>query len=167
MIAPLPTLLAVAALSVTVTVGTPAPSFSRPATDGHAISLAQFKGKKTVVLAFFPQAFTSGCTREMSSFRDFAGKFAAGPNQVLGISTDTLDQQKKFASSLKLPFPLLADTDGSVAKAYGVLSPSGRAERTTFIIGTNGKITKVLHGQEALDPAPALAACPLHRADSF
>ena len=98
----------------------------------------------------------------MSGFRDIAAKFADANAQVLGISTDDVDTQKKFADSLKLPFPLLADHDGSVSKAYGVWS-EGYAERVTFVIGGDGKIEKVLSGKDALDPSPALASCPLHR----
>jgi peroxiredoxin Q/BCP len=81
---------------------------------------------------------------------------------VLGISTDDVETQKKFAESLKLPFPLLADKDGSVAKAYGVYQ-DGYADRVTFVIDPQGKIEKVLSGKEALDPAPALLSCPLHK----
>jgi peroxiredoxin Q/BCP len=62
---------------------------------------------------------------------------------------------------LKLPFPLLADKDGSVSKAYGVFG-DGYANRVTFIIGSDGKIEKVLSGKDALDPAPALLSCPMH-----
>jgi peroxiredoxin Q/BCP len=98
----------------------------------------------------------------MSGFRDIAAKFADANAQVLGISTDDIETQKKFADSLKLPFPLLADKDGSVAKAYGVLL-EGYADRVTFVIDSDGKIEKVLSGKDALDPAPALASCPLHK----
>jgi peroxiredoxin Q/BCP len=98
----------------------------------------------------------------MSGFRDIAAKFADANAQVLGISADDVDTQKKFAESLKLPFPLLADKDGSVAKAYGVWQ-EGYADRVTFVIGSDGKIAKVLSGKEALDPAPALLSCPLHK----
>lgn len=98
----------------------------------------------------------------MSAFRDLAGKFADKNAQVLGISTDDLETQKKFAASLKLPFPLLADKDGAVAKAYGVYQ-DGYADRVTFVIAPDGKIEKVLTGKDALDPNPALGACPLHR----
>ena len=97
----------------------------------------------------------------MSGFRDIAAKFADANAQVLGISTDDVDTQKKFAESLKLPFPLLADKDGSVSKAYGVFA-DGYAQRVTFVIAGDGKIEKVLSGKDALDPSPALASCPLH-----
>jgi len=79
---------------------------------------------------------------------------------------DDLDTQKKFADSLKLPFPLLADPKGEVVRAYGVeMQHNGKtyASRTTFVIDAGGKVTKVLEGKDALDPAPALDACPLHK----
>jgi peroxiredoxin Q/BCP len=98
----------------------------------------------------------------MSAFRDQAARFADAHAQVLGISTDDATTQQKFAASLKLPFPLLADPDGAVAKAYGVLE-GGYARRVTFVIAADGKILKVLEGKDALDPAPALTSCPLHR----
>lgn len=88
-------------------------------------------------------------------------KFADKNAQVLGISTDDIDTQKKFAASLNLPFPLLADKDGSVSKAYGVYI-LGYAKRVTFVIAPDGKIEKVLTGSDALDPTPALSSCPLH-----
>lgn len=71
---------------------------------------------------------------------------------------DDLDTQKRFALSLKLPFPLLADPDGTVARAYGV-ARDGYADRVTFVIGKDGTVLKTLEGKEALDPAGALAAC--------
>jgi peroxiredoxin Q/BCP len=98
----------------------------------------------------------------MSAFREQAARFADANAQVLGISTDDLATQKKFADSLKLPFPLLADADGAVAKAYGVFE-EGYAKRVTFVIGADGKIVKVLEGKDAIDPAPALTSCPMHR----
>ena len=100
----------------------------------------------------------------MSAFRDLAAKFADANAQVLGVSEDDLDTLKKFADSLKLPFPLLADKDQAAAKAYGVLM-EGRnmAARFTFVIDKDGKVVKVLEGKDALDPNPALTACPLHK----
>jgi peroxiredoxin Q/BCP len=105
----------------------------------------------------------------MSSFRDIASRFADKNAQVLGVSMDDLATQKKFAESLNLPFPLLADPAGQVVKAYGAeMEHNGKtyANRITFVIDGEGKITKVLQGKEALDPAPALDACPLHHKKS-
>ncbi len=75
---------------------------------------------------------------------------------------DDLDTQKKFAQSLKLPFPVLADPAGQVAEAYGVRN-GDHPSRATFVIDGEGKILQVVEGKDAIDPASALAACPLHR----
>jgi peroxiredoxin Q/BCP len=88
----------------------------------------------------------------------FAGKNA----QVLGVSMDDLDTQKRFAQSLNLPFPLLADPKGEAATAFGV--NSGKyASRTTFVIAPDGNVVKVLEGKDAFDPAAAADACPLRK----
>ncbi len=101
----------------------------------------------------------------MSGFRDIAARFADKNAQVLGVSTDDIATNRKFAEGLKLPFPLLADPKGDVARAYGVFGFEGLplAQRATFVIGGDGKVVKVLEGDDALDPAPALASCPLHK----
>lgn len=95
----------------------------------------------------------------MSAFRDQHSGFAGADAQVLGVSTDDVDTQKKFAESLSLPFPLLADPDKKAARAYGVLALLGYANRVTFVIDKDGKVTKVLEGKDAIDPSGALAAC--------
>jgi peroxiredoxin len=95
----------------------------------------------------------------MAAFRDQIAEFKAADAQVLGISMDDLDTQKRFAESLKLPFPLLADPQGTVAKAYGVAG-DGYANRVTFVIGKDGKVIRVVEGKDAIDPAGALQACP-------
>jgi peroxiredoxin Q/BCP len=99
----------------------------------------------------------------MSAFRDRHPEFAGQNAQVLGVSTDSLDTQTKFADSLKTPFPLLADADGAVAKAYGVWNDEGYASRVTFVIGKDGKVQAVFEGKDAIDPAGALAACAPRR----
>src|SRR5205814_10661973 len=96
----------------------------------------------------------------MSAFRDQARKFTDAHAQVLGISTDDLATQKKFAESLKLPFPLLADPDGTVARAYGVLDGK-TARRTTFVIDRHGTIVKIVDGLSAISPGSSLDACEL------
>jgi len=94
----------------------------------------------------------------MSAFRDRYPEAAGGGAQVLGVSMDDLETQTKFAESLKTPFPLLADADGAVARAYGVAKGT-HAERVTFVIGKDGKVVATFEGAEALDPSGALAAC--------
>jgi peroxiredoxin len=139
-------------------IGEPAPAFSLAASNGKTIQLADFKGKKKVVLAFFPKAFTGGCTKEMSGFRDQQSAFDEAGAQILGISMDDLETQKKFAESLKLTFPLLADKSGRTASAYRVKGALW-ANRTTFIINEAGMIIAIFEGKDALDPVAAVGAC--------
>jgi len=98
----------------------------------------------------------------MSAFRDVQTKFADKNAQVLGVSMDDLETQKRFAQSLDLPFPLGADPEGETADKYGVRKGK-YADRVTFVIGGDGQVLKVVEGKDALDPSPALDACPLHR----
>src|SRR5258707_575003 len=91
----------------------------------------------------------------MSGLRDVHAQFADQDAQVLGVSMDNLETQTKFAESLTLPFPLLADPEGVAAKAYGVANPAGYANRVTFVIGKDGKVAKVIEGKDAIDPSAA------------
>lgn len=94
----------------------------------------------------------------MSAFRDRHSEFAGAGAQVLGVSMDTLETQTRFAESLKLPFPLLADPEGVAARAYGVAN-DGHASRVTFVVGKDGTVLEVIEGRDAIDPAGALGAC--------
>ena len=139
-------------------VGDLAPAFKLTSSDGKTVDLAEFKGRKKVVLAFFPKAFTGGCTREMSGLRDHQPTFDEANTQVFGISMDSADTLKRFAESLKLTFPLLNDRGGRTAAAYGVKGALW-ANRATFVIGEDSKILAIFLGKDAVDPGPTLAAC--------
>lgn len=139
-------------------VGDEAPGFALKASNGSTVRLADFKGKKKVVLAFFPKAFTGGCTREVSALRDNQRAFDESSAQILAVSMDTLATQTKFAESLKLTFPVLADPGGTVASSYGVKGALW-ANRSTFVINDAGKIIAIMEGKDAAEPGPALAAC--------
>ena len=91
--------------------GSPAPDFNLKATDGSAIQLSQFKGKKSVVLYFYPKDDTPGCTKEACSFRDDISKITAKDAVVFGVSTDNLDSHQAFTAKYSLHFPLLSDPD--------------------------------------------------------
>jgi len=108
------------ATSLLPVIGKPAPDFALPSTTGENISLRQFKGKKTVILYFYPKDETPGCTREACDLRDHSAELEASGSVVLGVSTDTLESHQHFRDKHKLPFPLLADVDATVAKLYGV-----------------------------------------------
>jgi peroxiredoxin Q/BCP len=124
--------------------GEQAPEFSLPGSDGKNYSLADYKGKSAVVLAWFPKAFTGGCTAECKSFAQ-GGTVLKGLNVAyFTASVDVPDYNKKFAESLSCDYPILSDADKSVAKAYGVVH-EGRVvpERWTFYIDKDGIIRAI------------------------
>lgn len=120
-------------------IGDPAPQFSSVDSDGKPISLSDFQGK-TVVLYFYPRANTPGCTREGISFRDSQRWFQDHRVVVLGVSTDSPAAQKKFKEKYSFNFTMVSDKGGEISKLYGVLRPTGTAERTTFLIDPEGKL---------------------------
>lgn len=141
-------------------VGDPAPDFSLPDQKGDPVKLSDYAGKKTVVLAFYVKAFTSGCTKELTHYQSAITKFADAQAQVIGISVDSPAKNKAYAESLNAEYPILSDRNRSVARAYGVLMPIIRlAKRVTFVIDPRGVIQSIQRGSEALDPENSLAAC--------
>jgi peroxiredoxin Q/BCP len=126
-------------------VGDTAPAFTAKATDGSTISLADFKGKSNVVLYFYPKDDTPGCTKQACGIRDDYSAFKNLDAVVLGVSFDSVESHQKFTAKHNLPFPLLADTDKTIAKAYGIADDTtGVAPRVTFVIGKDGKIALVI-----------------------
>ncbi len=132
-------------------VGKKAPDFSLIDQDGKKKSLKDFKGKK-VILYFYPKDNTSGCTKEACNFRDDFPKFKKTDAIILGVSPDSVESHKKFASKYNLPFTLLSDEDKKVLKKYDVWkekSMYGRkymgVVRTTYVIDENGKIKNVFN----------------------
>jgi len=142
-------------------VGDTAPDFTLPSTAGKPVKLSGFRGKKNVVLAFYPAAFTGGCTKEMQAYQLGLDKFESADTQVFGVSTDNSPSQKRFAEDLKVVFPMLSDfAKREVTKEYGVLMPDrGIANRTTFVIDKNGKIQHIEEGTAAIDISGAATAC--------
>jgi peroxiredoxin Q/BCP len=123
--------------------GDPAPKFSASTQDGSKVSLSDFKGKKNVALFFYVRDNTSGCTREARSLRDAAASFEERNTEVIGVSVNSVESHQRFAANNELEFSLLADPDGKIAKAYGVLRPTEMAERATFLIDKKGVIRYV------------------------
>jgi thioredoxin-dependent peroxiredoxin len=124
-------------------VGDPAPDFTLQASDGRTYKLSDFTGKQAVVLAWFPKAFTHGCTIECKSLAEHGDMIKKYRAQYFMISVDPLDQNKKFAESEHADFPLLSDPSKSTSRAYGVLGWLGFASRWTFYIGPDGKIAAI------------------------
>jgi thioredoxin-dependent peroxiredoxin len=121
--------------------GDPAPQFSLPGSDGKTHKLSSLKGKKVVVLAWFPKAFTPGCTIECKSFSENGKILKETKAAYFMASTDTTEQNKKFAEAHHADYPILSDPDKKVAEAYGVVHEGRQVpERWTFYIGKDGKI---------------------------
>jgi peroxiredoxin len=142
-------------------VGDKAPNFTLPSTHGESVELASFLGKENVVLAFYPAAFTGGCTKEMQAYQFNIDKFSGAKTTVFGVSTDNTPSQRKFSEELGVQFAMLSDfRDRSVSKTYGVLNEErGLSNRTTFVIDSKGIIQHVEEGSSAIDVMSAADAC--------
>ena len=121
-------------------VGDAAPDFSLQATDGKTYKLSDFKGKQAVVVAWFPKAFTQGCTIECKSLAENGHLIKGYQVTYFMASVDPLEENTKFGAEHKADFPLLSDPTKKTAEAYGVLNQRGMANRWTFYIGKDGKI---------------------------
>ena len=154
---------------MSLTIGTKAPAFSLPATDGRDISLDGLKGRK-VVLYFYPKDDTSGCTMEAKDFQALRTEFAAADTDIVGVSPDPLKSHDKFRAKYGLDFSLASDEAKTMLEAYGVWvekSMYGRKymgiERTTVLIDRDGNIAQIWnkvkvpgHAEEVLKAAKAL-----------
>ncbi len=145
-------------------IGQDAPAFTLPRDGGSTVSLAGYAGQ-IVVLYFYPKDDTPGCTTEAVDFSAKAEAFAKVGATVLGVSRDTVKKHEKFRDKHGLKVALLADEDGAVCEAYGVWvekSMYGRTymgiERTTFLIGRDGKITRVWDKVKVKDHADEVLA---------
>jgi thioredoxin-dependent peroxiredoxin len=125
-------------------VGDKAPDFKLKGSDGKEYSLSDFAGKKAVVIAWFPKAFTSGCTAECKSMKEDGDAIRKFDVAYFAASVDDPEKNTEFAKSLGLDFPILSDPSKATAEAYGVVH-AGRpfAERWTFYVAPDGKIKAV------------------------
>ncbi|OFW29615.1 MAG: peroxiredoxin [Acidobacteria bacterium RIFCSPLOWO2_02_FULL_65_29] len=145
--------------SAELKVGDPAPDFTLQATDGKTYKLSDFKGKQAVVIAWFPRAFTQGCTIECKSLAENGDKIRRFDVAYFMASVDALEDNIKFAKATSVTlgqgatatvvekkeadFPLLSDPSKTTATAYGVLNERGFANRWTFYIDKTGKIAAI------------------------
>jgi mycoredoxin-dependent peroxiredoxin len=152
-----------------VKVGRAAPDFTAsyltaPDVNGRRqrqqVTLSDFRGRQHVVLAFFPAAFSPGCTNEMAQYQKTSGQFNVHNTVILGISVDSPWANAAFAEKLGAQFPILSDATRDISRAYGVFDEQNAvARRTTFVIDRQGMVRQVLMAQEALDSTHALEAC--------
>jgi peroxiredoxin Q/BCP len=129
------------------------PDFELPDQTGTPRRLSTLLADGPVVLFFYPAAMTSGCTKETCHFRDQAAEFALAGAQRVGISTDSVDKQKQFSDVNRFDFPLLADTEGQVAKIFGVKRRFGPlpVKRRTFVIGTDSHLIEEIGSEFDMD----------------
>ena len=123
--------------------------FELPDQDGTPRRLSELLGNGPVVLFFYPAAMTYGCTKESCHFRDVKAEFDAIGAQRVGISTDTVAKQKEFATTYNFDYPLLADTEGAVARQFGVKRSFGPipVKRTTFVIDRDATVLDAIHSE--------------------
>ena len=147
-------------------IGDPAPQFTATSTDGRPIKLSDYFGRK-LVLYFYPMDDTPGCTRQACSLRDHYQDIQAKDAAILGVSTQDAASHQRFTEKYNLSFPLVADTEGDVSRAYGAIGGNGLmgtamslfgvANRITFIIDESGHIAHIIdkpdcpnHAEEVL-----------------
>ncbi len=134
--------------------GAKAPDFVATTDSGQEVSLAEYRGKKNVVLFFYPKDFTAGCTRQACSFRDAHVDFVSLDAVVFGVSPDNVRSHSGFSTRYRLPFPLISDANRTLSRDYrterlwGVF---GGQRRVTFVIDKRGIIRKVIHRELAID----------------
>jgi len=154
-------------MATTLKAGDPAPRFEGVTTDGQRVSLDDYRGKK-LVMYFYPKDDTPGCTKQACSLRDHTAEIAAKGASVLGVSTQGTESHQAFTKKYRLTFPLLADTEGTVGRAYGVLggdglmsklkAVAGFADRVTFVIDEKGRITHVIDRPDVANHAEEVLA---------
>jgi peroxiredoxin Q/BCP len=135
-------------------------------TDGTKVRLEDFRGKK-LVLYFYPMDDTPGCTAQACSLRDHNAEIVKKGAAILGVSTQDLASHRRFTAKHRLNFPLLADTDRAVARAYGAIGGGlggavrgmlGMAERVTFVIDERGRVAHVIDDVDTKDHAEQVLA---------
>jgi peroxiredoxin Q/BCP len=161
--ASLPALLLAALLvgslpAAALEVGDLAPDFELQGSDGETYRLADFRGRQTVVLAWFPRAFTSGCTIECKSLAENGHLIREYDVSYFMASVDPPARNVEFARETNADFPLLSDPDKAVARAYGVLNAVGIASRHTFYIGVDGRVAAIDRDVKPATSAEDMAA---------
>ncbi|HEY0152338.1 MAG TPA: peroxiredoxin [Longimicrobium sp.] len=127
-------------------VGSEAPVFEAETTDGARVSLPEFRGRSAVLLMFYPQDDTPGCTAQMCAARDESADYAAAGIVRFGVNPGSLASHRDFVSKYSLDFPLIVDVDSEIASAYGVLRDDGYTGRATVLIDREGRIAYAAPG---------------------
>jgi len=140
-----------------LSVGDEAPRVTAPDQNGARVDLASVYAKGPTLVYFYPKADTPGCTAQACSLRDAFPDFTGAGVQIIGVSGDTVEGQKKFAEKYNIPFALLADTEGTVAKAFGVPAVMGIAKRQSFVV-VDGRVAVIIESAKTGDHAAEVQA---------
>jgi peroxiredoxin Q/BCP len=130
-------------MSSKIKVGDKMPLFSLPDQDGKIIDIGKLVGKKALVIYFYPKDFTSGCTMEAHEFREMHEEFQKGGAEVFGISGDSVESHKNFATEHELPFRLLSDEGDKVRDMFGAWALGGIPGRITYLVDLDGIVRLV------------------------
>jgi peroxiredoxin Q/BCP len=141
-----------------LSVGDMAPDFTLEGSDGRTYRLSDYRGTQAVVLAWFPKAYTSGCTIECKSLAENGHLIRRYQVSYFMASVDPIEKNRGFAAEQKADFPLLSDPDKDTARAYGVLNMLGVASRHTFYIGKDGRILYIDRNVRPATSAEDMAA---------
>lgn len=151
---------------VRLQVGDRAPDFSATTYDGNTIRLADYLGKRALVLFFYPKNGTAICTKEACAFRDSYEQFVDANTDVLGVSSDSPESHDQFARQHHLPFPLISDPDDALRRQFGVPKTLGLIPgRVTYVIDPAGIIRQVFSAQFAAHEHVRKALSALGRSD--
>ena len=133
--------------------GERAPEFEGTLAGGKQLRLRDFRGRRHVILYFFPKDFTPGCTKEACSFRDRRAEVAGLDAEIVGVSLDTPEKHASFAEKYQLPYPLISDRSGAIAAAFGVARLGGwlPTKRVTFVIDKQGVVQKVIQSEFSIN----------------
>ncbi len=132
-------------------VGSEAPVFTAETTDGGRVALPDFRGKQAVLLMFYPQDDTPGCTRQMCTARDEGTQYDRADVARFGVNSGSLESHRRFADKYELDFPLIMDPGGEIARRYGTQKENGGIARSTFLIDKHGRIVFAAPGAHSAD----------------
>ncbi len=134
------------------TTADPMPDLTMTTHTGTSVTLSDLVSDGPIVLFFYPKAGTSGCTAEACHFRDLAAEFEEAGARRYGVRRDDVAAHAEFASDNELDFPLLADEDGAIAKAFGAKRPGSLwSKRQTFVIGTDRRVLGAIHSETDME----------------
>ncbi len=154
-------------LTATPAVGDVVPDFTVKDIDGKELVLSKLVEQGPVIVAFFPKAFTGGCTKQMENYRDRHAEIQKLKGHVIAVSMDDAATLGKWRAELKAPQSFVADPDGTLVKHFDVKMPVlSMAKRHTFVIGPGRKVLEHTEGGDSIDPSKAVAACSLRKPEA-